>query len=602
MDNRIRNIELALRDAITSRNQADYSAVLKLIKYAIKYAETGNRIVDSDSYKASHWGQYPKKTTGTHSYLEARGSDLGYEDSIFFGLQYILKKYFATPITADEVYEAQTLIEPHGEPFNLDGWMHIVNDHGGNLPLRIRAVPEGTIVPIKNVLMTVETTCDKCYWVASYFETALMRVWYPITVATQSYYIKKTIKHYLDLTADDPEGEIGFKLHDFGSRGVSSKESAGIGGLAHLINFRGTDTMHALEIGRDYYHEPTAGFSIPAGEHSTFSSWGREGETEAYRNMLKTFGGKYPLIAVVSDTWNIYNAVGHIWGEELKQEVIDSGSTVVIRPDSGVPVEILCGKGIQSIDATDFDDFKSTVADILHEILQDETPHGEYGGDITQTFLWQGDAYKCNYKPDWNRHDKQYYFIENCGSMESKLTCEQVEYTDADKGIFQLIAEKFGFTTNAKGFKVFNTVKVLQGDGVNPDSIKLILETMHKQKWSASNIAFGMGGALLQKVDRDTLKMAYKCSSAVIDGVETDVYKDPITDSGKTSKKGRLDLVKSATDTFFTVKIDDLVSQNYQSELITYFENGETFVDETFENIRKRATLTETKKYDTIGK
>jgi nicotinamide phosphoribosyltransferase len=241
---------------------------------SLYFKSVGNRIVDSDSYKASHWKQYPPNTTGTFSYLESRGSDIGYEESIFFGLQYILKKYFAAPLTVHEVKEAQKLVEAHGEPFNYDGWMHIVEDHGGNIPLRIRAVPEGTIVPLHNVLMTVETTCDKCYWVASYFETALMRVWYPITVSTQSYYIKKMIKQYLDISADDPDNEIASKLHDFGSRGVSSKESAGLGGLSHLINFMGTDTMHALEIGRDYYHEPMTGDSIPAGEHSTFQVGG----------------------------------------------------------------------------------------------------------------------------------------------------------------------------------------------------------------------------------------------------------------------------------------------------------------------------------------
>jgi nicotinamide phosphoribosyltransferase len=146
-----------------------------------------------------------------------------------------------------------------------------------------------------------------------------------------------------------------------------------------------------------------------------------------------------------------------------------------------------------------------------------------------------------------------------------------------------------------------NNVRLLQGDGVNPISIHDILEDMMNWGFSATNIAFGMGGALLQKVDRDTLKMAYKCSSAVIDGKEVDVYKDPITDSGKRSKKGKLDLVKTITGKFITVNINELASNNYASELITYFENGEILVDETFAKIRERASLTNSNKYETIG-
>ena len=137
------------------------------------------------------------------------------------------------------------------------------------------------------------------------------------------------------------DAEIGFKVHDFGSRGVSSQETAAIGGAAHLVNFMGTDTMSSLLIHREFYNSEMAGFSIPAAEHSTITAWGRENEVEAYRNMLKQFAKPNALVAVVSDSWNIYEAVEKIWGEQLKQEVIDSGATVVIRPDSGEPIEVV---------------------------------------------------------------------------------------------------------------------------------------------------------------------------------------------------------------------------------------------------------------------
>lgn len=515
-----------------------------------------NLIIDSDSYKPSHWTQYPKGSEGTFYYLEARGSERDYDVSVWAGLQYILKRYFSKPITKGNVEEAKTLIEAHGEPFNYDGWMHIVNDHGGKLPLHIRAVQEGTVVPTHNALMTVETTCPKCFWVGSYFETALMRVWYPITVATQSYYLKKLIYSYLEKTSDDPDAEISFKLHDFGSRGVSSQESAGIGGFAHLLSFMGTDTMQALKLARDYYHEPMAGFSIPAGEHSTFSSWGRAGETDAYRNMLKQFGQAGKMFAVVSDTWDIFKACRNIWGKELKQEVIDSGATVVIRPDSGDPVKVLCGYKVLEV--------------------PEDNISAEYG---LEDIFKDGDKYY--------EIDDFYSYGEHLGYQKG----EQVNYSEDEiKGVLQILAEEYGYTTNSKGYKVINNIRVIQGDGVNPESIAEILETMEELGFSATNIAFGMGGALLQKVNRDTLKMAYKCSAIKIDGVWQDVFKDPITDSGKRSKKGRLMLTRF-NDVFETAVIPDEYDGRL-NQLITYYKNGEILVDDNLKAIRERLALT----------
>lgn len=457
-----------------------------------------NRIIDTDSYKASHYLQYPPRTTRAFFYLESRGSERDYTRTVFFGLQYILKRYFAKKFTQNEVEEAQEVITAHGLPFNYEGWSNLIKKRGGVLPLRVRAVAEGSVVPLRNVLMTVETTDDEFAWLASWFETQMMRVWYPITVATQSYYIKRDVYRFLQETADEPDAEILFKVHDFGARGVSSQETAAIGGAAHLVNFLGTDTMAALILHRDFYHAPMAGFSIPAAEHSTITSWGRENETEAYRNMLRQFARPNSLVAVVSDSWNIYEAVEKIWGEQLRQEVIDSGATVVIRPDSGEPVEVV-----------------SRVA--------------------------------------------------------------------------QILSEKFGYETNSKGFKVLKHVRIIQGDGINPDSIKAILQRLKDKGFSASNIAFGIGGSLLQKINRDTLRFAYKCSAVIADGKLVEVYKQPITDSGKFSKRGRLDLI-FRNGTYETVKLEspDQIAAEH-SALRTVFEDGEILVDDNLETIRQRA-------------
>lgn len=455
-----------------------------------------NLVMDTDSYKASHWLQYPPGTTSMLSYLESRGGE--YKQTVFFGLQYILKAYFSKPITEQEVLDAHEFFMKHGEPFNLAGWLHIVNVHGGKLPVRIRAVAEGTVVPVLNCLMTVESTDPECFWIVSWLETMLMRLWYPITVATQSYYIKKLIYSYLKKTSDNPDAEIGFKLHDFGSRGVSSAESAGIGGMAHLINFLGSDTVEGVRYANHYYKSDMAAFSIPAAEHSTITAWGKENEEAAYRNMLLQYAKPGKLVAVVSDSYDIFNAVSNLWCGPLLDEVKASGATLVIRPDSGDPATV---------------------------VLQ----------------------------------------------------------------VIQAIEEKVGCTVNSKGFKVLpDYFRVIQGDGIELKSIKKILSTLKKNGYSASNIAFGMGGALLQKVNRDTQKFAFKCCHMTINGESVDIFKDPVTDPGKKSKRGRLALIhnKILKKTTFETLLEHPSMPDEMNLLKTVFLNGEIVLETTMDQVR----------------
>lgn len=457
-------------------------------------------IFDTDSYKASHWLQYPPGTTSMFSYIESRGGD--YPETVLFGLQYYLKEYLSRPVTVEDVEKAKVLFAGHGVPFNYEGWMYIAKDLGGKLPVRIRAVPEGTVVPTHNILVSVESTDPKAFWIVSWLETSMLRtIWYGVNVATRSYTIKKIIKAALEKSSDDPNGEINFKLHDFGSRGVSSQESAMIGGAAHLVNFMGSDTVVGVMMANEYYNCPMAGFSIPAAEHSSITSWGRDNEVDAFRNMLTQFAKKGSLLAVVSDSYNLWNAVSHLWGEKLKQEVIDSGAVVVIRPDSGNPPEVV---------------------------------------------------------------------LKTC----------------------QLLDEKFGHTINSKGYKVLNNVRVIQGDGINEHSIKEILNRLLLNGFSATNIAFGMGGALLQQHNRDTQKFAMKCSYITCNGVGIDVFKDPVTDHGKRSMPGRLDLVSLKDTTGHVCYATDRLGQNEiaksTSAMQTVYENGEVLVDDDFATIRAR--------------
>ena len=231
-----------------------------------------NLILNTDSYKTSHFAQYPQGTEYLSSYIESRGGT--YPATIFFGLQLFLKKYLCCPVSMADIDEAEAVCTAHSVPFNRCGWQHIVNHHGGYLPVEIEAVPEGTEVPTGNVLVQVVNTDPVCAWLTSYIETALLRaVWYPTTVATVSNACYKIIRRYLLNTADDLNG-LPFKLHDFGARGASSEETVAIGGLAHLVNFLCTDSLSAIVAGRRYYHADMAGFSIPAAEHRRLPAGG----------------------------------------------------------------------------------------------------------------------------------------------------------------------------------------------------------------------------------------------------------------------------------------------------------------------------------------
>ncbi len=452
-----------------------------------------NLILNTDSYKASHFLQYPPGTEYVSSYVESRGGR--YPETLFFGLQAFLKQYLTAPITRDDIDEAENVFTTHGLPFNREDWSYILERYSGYLPLSIAAVPEGSVIPTGNVLLQVINTDPAVPWLTSYLETALLRaIWYPTTVATFSYEVRKVIKSYLDKTADSSDG-LAFKLHDFGARGASSNETAALGGLAHLVSFQGTDTVAALIAARRWYGEEMAGFSIPAAEHSTITSWGEENEEAAYRNMLQQFAGDGRLLAVVSDSYDLWNALDNLWGGSLKQSVIQNGGTVVIRPDSGDPVKV-----------------------------------------VTETL--------------------------------------------------ERLMGRFGATVNRKGYRVLpDYIRVIQGDGINPDSIREILAAMKKKGQSAENIAFGMGAALLQKVNRDTQRFAMKASAICVDGAWRDVYKDPITDPGKRSKAGRLALVENA-GRLTTVLREEAADKNL---LVEVYRNGKLLQEWGFEEIRQRA-------------
>ncbi|MGO4289200.1 nicotinate phosphoribosyltransferase [Chitinophaga sp. RAB17] len=467
-----------------------------------------NLILLADAYKYSHHKLYIPGTEYIYSYLESRGGK--FDETVFYGLQYFLKEYLAGEVfTKEKLDEAETMLTEvfgRNDIFDRSRFEYIINKHGGKLPIRIKAVPEGTVVPVRNVLMTIENTDPECFWLTNFLETLLMQVWYPCTVASVSREIKKVVKKYYDETASQEAfAGIDFVLNDFGFRGASSVESAGIGGSAHLVNFAGSDTIPGSLFAKRYYDAPTApGLSIPATEHSVVTLLGEEGELEIFRHILDT----YPTgtIACVSDSYNIFRACEEYWGTALKEQILKRDGTLVIRPDSGDPVQTLLK-------------------------------------------------------------------------------------------IFSILMNKFGFTTNEKGFKVLPPqVRVIQGDGISYSSIPGIFEALKQAGISAENLVLGMGGALLQRVNRDTQEFALKCAYAVVNGAPINVQKMPVEldatghlrTSFKKSKAGKLRLIKD-NSTFKTVSEAEAPAS--ADLLQTVFENGEVIRSYTFDEVRKTAVL-----------
>jgi len=396
-------------------------------------------ILNADSYKMGHFLQYPADAKYISSYGEARGtSDPKLTRVMNFGMRVYVRDVLSIQITMRDVEYAKKRVEAHGVPFNYDGWKYIVEEHNGYLPIVIKAIPEGQVVPLGTPLFQVVNTDPMVPWLVSYIETALLRaIWYPTTIASKSLRDRKTIEKYLLETTGSTEG-AQFMLHDFGARGVSSNESAAIGGMAHLAaGFMGTDTFVALEYAKEYYGEDMAAFSVIATEHSTTTINGEDGERDFLEKMIDQCPDG-AITSCVIDSYNDVRAVSEYIGTHLKDKVIalgDRGSRFVARPDSGDPILV----PVQMV---------------------------------------------------------------------------------------EILADKFGTTTNEQGYKVL------------PDYIRVL-------KFAASNIVFGMGGGLLQKVNRDTLKFAMKCNAWSRDGKTwIDVFKNPASGK-KTSKKGHIFFVNA---------------------------------------------------------
>lgn len=481
-----------------------------------------NIITCSDGYKYSHPKFYTKGMTKMISYLEARGGK--FKELMVSGFQDKIIEYLeGIAITKEEVDEAsETLSGQFGifgssEVFDRSKFDYIVEKYDGKLPISIKAVPEGSIVGVSNVLMTIESLDENCAWLVNFLESLLLQVWYPITVGTLSREVRKIVdaafRKSTNYDTKTREMLVDYVLNDFGFRGVSSVESAKIGGMSHLIMFRGSDNVVANDrIKYIFNTDVNYASSIPATEHSIMTLRGEEGELKMFKHVLTTF--PTGLVACVSDSYDIIRAIRDYWGTELIDLILsrpsEPGNQLIIRPDSGHVIKTL-------------------------------------------------------------------------------------------EEIFKILFEKFGYTINEKGYKVLPPqVRVIQGDGVNLESIIGIYEFLEREKISPENMALGMGGKLLQAdINRDTCQFAFKACYAIVDGEERNIIKSPTEldengnyqKSSKKSKQGKMKLVKNEDGTYRTVTNMSAEYDHVKDELVEIFRMGVLTKRYTFDEIRERAKI-----------
>jgi len=452
--------------------------------------------LSTDSYKWTHGDMYYGGIPSfMFSYMAARKGGK-FNKTILFGLKSILLNLQNKVVTKEDVDEAERICTIHlGRPFPRKMWDHIINIHDGRLPIEIKAVPEGTAVPLGAPLLTIINTDPECALLVNHLESYLLHVWYTSTVATLAHEIKKVLNQFINISSDNIS-LLNFMLHDFGYRGTSSNESAEEGSSAHLTSFEGTDTLLGLLKVDKVYRAGVIGFSVTASEHSVATSGGEVKQYDVIRNIiLKNPDG---VLSLVLDGYDLYATLKYM-GTNFKDIILERDGKLVIRPDSGYPPEVLIR-------------------------------------------------------------------------------------------VYEILGEYFGYTTNSKGYKSLNPkVGVIYGDGINYEMIVKMCKTQLAHGWAVENV-FGMGGALLQKVDRDMQNFAFKCSAIVRNGEDTwtEIYKKPKTDNSKSSLKGLLVLQKDPTLGYVSKQVSAEEYRSVDNELVTVFKDGTVNMHDTFKEIRAR--------------
>lgn len=532
-------------------------------------------LTSCDSYKLGHADQYPPGTTKVYSNFTPRSiRHLNVPDQykpteiVWFGLQIFLQDlvavwdetFFKQPkeaVVAEFVEIAGPFCGPNGFAGKRLEQLHDL----GYLPLEIRALPEGSLVPANVPVLTITNTVPEAFWLPNFMETWMSAdLWKASTSATISYAYRQIINKYADLTGGSKEF-IMWQGHDFSPRGMSGIADAARSGAGHLLSFAGTDNIPAVKLVRDVYDGKATfiGGSVPATEHSVMCAGGKESEIETFRRLIKTYPSG--VLSIVSDTWDFWNVITNI-AQELKQEILDRTpdelglAKVVFRPDSGDPVRIIAG--YEALNVSSLDDAQ------LFKALADERFDG---------------VVRCQGK---------YYTVERIdGEWCDEFEVNEIAAAVAEGAVVTLW-KGFGGTANDLGYKTLNQrVGLIYGDSITPARADEILRRLAAKGFASDTVVFGIGSYTFQYNTRDSLGFAMKATYVEIDGKPVEIFKDPVTDNGtKKSAKGLLQVVRQGN----RLALRDQVSwaEEKQGEMRTVFLNGKITVQESFADIRSR--------------
>lgn len=533
-------------------------------------------LLSIDFYKAGHKFQYPEGTSMVYSNFTPRSSRLFngskyYDDKVVvFGIQAVIAEFlikdwndnfFNQP--KDEVIEEYREIMdgslgPGAIPMDHVEALHDL----GYLPLEIRALPEGSRAPMKVPVLTIRNTLPDFFWLVNYLETVLSsELWGPMTSATIAFEYKRILTQAARDTGA-PEDFTVLQGHDFSFRGMGSRETAAKVGMGHLTSFMGTDTVPAIANVKKYYHtakEDPVGVSVPATEHSVMCMGGLEDEKGTFRRL---FNNLYPtgIVSIVSDTWDFWKVVTE-YLPEFKDEIMARQpdalglNKVVIRPDSGDPVKIICGYNFQG-DA--YEDKEHAYSDLDCE---------------TST-------------PEVIKITEEFYLVHS--NIDGRVGLESITEHEV-KGAIECLWDTFGGTETEEGYKLLDEhIGLIYGDSITLDRAQEIVDRLKAKGFASTNVVFGIGSYTYQYNTRDTFGFAMKATYGEVEGVGREIFKDPKTDGGtKKSARGLLRVDKVDGEYALTDQVASL-RDTIGDELQTVFLNGKSGNLQTFSEIKDR--------------
>ncbi len=585
----------------------------------------------TDFYKTGHIKMLPKGSHRMVSNFTARSGKLSNVPNnthiVNMGQQMLMmkmkedwqKNFFDRDITEIDQFE-----QDMKDALMIDNYdtTHFKELHKlGYLPLEVQSIEEGELIPYKvpsfvifNTIPLKETVFD---WLVNYLETILSsESWQTPTSATLAFAYRRLGYKWITKTDKQNLWFLDYQFHDFSMRGMGGKNAIINSGLGFASCSRGSDTLPVIPAARKYYGETKVVInSVMATEHAIMcgltgfflyskenGTWDKIGEleVETYRYLLK----KFPtgILSIVSDTWNLWRVLCE-YNVILKEEILARDGKVVFRPDSGNPVDIICGLDIKNY--INLEDAKEDFEDILRS----NTVHGEQEFTIDNNILVcvNDKYYNLTESTEWNRYDKQYYFIEYM-----KIYAEEVESKPEFKGVVQILWETFGGDMSEEGYMRLNSkVGCIYGDSITYDRAKQIFDRLSKKQFASTNIVLGVGSYSLQYVTRDTHGFAQKATYVEItlqdkDGKDyiqgIDIFKDPITDDGtKKSARGLITVLKNENGEYYVkdqATWEDVYDESNQ--LKTLFKDGELIRTITLTEIRTKL-WTKVEKMDLVA-